>query len=117
MKTTAKPQLIIKSRQLTAEDLKSLQIPMKIEDGFIVLERSARGHPFKSPVKIAIEQVLNAGQKGLVTYVIQSLSRERPKLIPFAFQNKTLLKLAKYLLRYRTGSPQTLYLYIECISR
>jgi site-specific recombinase XerD len=117
MKTTTNPQLITKPRQLTAEDLKSLKIPMKIEDGFVVLERSARGHPLKGPVKIAIEQVLNAAQKGLVTYVIQSLSRERPKLIPFAFQNKTVLKLAKYLLRYRTGSPHTLYLYVECISR
>jgi len=110
-------QLIIKPRQLTAEDLKSLPIPMKIEDGFIVLERSPKGHLLKNPVKIPIKQVLSTGQRGLVEYVIQSLSRERPSLIPFTFENKTLLKLAGYLLRYRTGSLRTLYLYIDCVSR
>jgi len=117
MTATATTQPITRTRQLTVEDLKSLSIPMKIEDGFLVLERSSRGHPLKSQVKIQIEQVLSAGQKGLVEYVLQSLSRERPSLIPFAFQNKTLLKLARHLLRYCTGSLRTLYLYIECISR
>jgi len=117
MKTTAKPQLIFKPRQLTAEDLENLCVPTQIQNRVLILERSLRGHIFKKPVEIPIEHVLNAGQRGVVDYIIRSLSSERPLLIPFAFQNKTVLKLAKYLLRYRTGSPGTLYLYTECISR
>jgi len=117
MKPAAKPQLIIKPRQLTAEDLENLCVPTQIQNGVLILERSSRGHVFKKPVEIPIEHVLNAGQRGVVDYIIRSLSSERPLLIPFAFQNKTVLKLAKYLLRYRTGSPGTLYLYTECISR
>ncbi len=30
---------------------------------------------------------------------------------------RSLLKLANYLLRYRTGSPATLYLYVDCLWR
>lgn len=117
MTATATTQPITRIRQLSADDLKSLLIPMTLEDDFLILDRSSRGHPLKTPVKIPIVQVLNTGQKGLIEYIINSLSRERPKLIPFVFENNSLLKLAKYLLRYCTGSPQTLYLYIDCISR
>lgn len=117
MSAASNAQLIIRPKQLRVEDLKTLRVPTQIQNGVLILERSPRGHVFKKPVKIPIEHVLNAGQRGVVDYGIRSLSSERPLLIPFAFQNKTVLKLAKYLLRYRTGSPGTLYLYIECISR
>jgi site-specific recombinase XerD len=117
MTTIATTQPITKTRQLAIDDLLSLQIPIKLEGGFLILERSSRGHPLKEAVKVPIENVLNAGQKGLVEYIINSLSMERPRLIPFVFENDSLLKLAKHLLRYCTGSPQTLYLYIDCISR
>jgi site-specific recombinase XerD len=117
MSAASNAQLIIRPKQLTVEDLKTLCVPTQIQNGVLILERSPRGHAFKKPVKIPIEHILNAGQRGVVDYIIRSLSSERPLLIPFAFQNKTVLKLAKYLLRYRTGSPGTLYLYIECISR
>jgi len=110
-----KNQAITRTKQLTVEDLKALAVPTRIQNGYIILERSPRGHVFKKPVKIPIQHVLNAGQRGVIDYIIRSLSSERPLLIPFAFQNRTVLKLAKYLLRYRTGSPGTLYLYIECI--
>jgi site-specific recombinase XerD len=117
MTAIATTQPITRTRQLTVDDLKSLPILMKLEDGFLILERSSRGHPLKNTFKVPIAQVLNTGQKGLVEYIINSLSRERPRLIPFVFENNSLLKLAKHLLRYCTGSPQTLYLYIDCISR
>jgi site-specific recombinase XerD len=117
MTTTVTTQPITRTRQLTVEDLKSLPIQMKLEDGFLILEKSLKGHPLKNQVKVPMVQILNTGQKGLVEYIINSLSRERPKLIPFVFENNSLLKLAKHLLRYCTGSSQTLYLYIDCISR
>lgn len=88
-----------------------------MQDDNLILEKSHRGHPFKEPVKVPMQNVLSAGQLGVVNYVLRSLCTERPKLIPFAFQNKTVLNLAKNLLRYRTGSLATLYLYVECINR
>jgi site-specific recombinase XerD len=42
---------------------------------------------------------------------------ERPKLIPFVVKNKSLIELARYYLRYRTGSPKTLYVNVDCIER
>lgn len=60
---------------------------------------------------------MNAGQRGVVNYIIRGLSSEKPRLISFTFQNISILKLAKYLLRYRSGSPATLYLYVECVNR
>ena len=81
-----------------------------------MLERSARG-TLKQPVKIPLRSIYEVSSKGLVKYVIASLSQERPKLIPYVLDNKSVLKLANYLLRYRTGSPKTLYLYADCIWR
>jgi site-specific recombinase XerD len=117
MSAASNAQLITMPKHLTPEDLQTLCVPTQIQNGILTLEMSPRGHVFKKPVKIPIEHVLNAGQRGVVDYIIRSLSSERPQLIPFAFQNETVLKLAKYLLRYQTGSPKTLYLYIDCISR
>jgi site-specific recombinase XerD len=42
---------------------------------------------------------------------------ERPRLIPFVLENQSLLELARYLLRYRTGSPKTLYVNVDAIAR
>jgi len=108
--------LTIRPRQLTIEDIQQLPIPLRIEGDFLILERSPRGFLLKNPVKIPLQQVLSARHRGLIEYVM-SLSLERPSLIPFAFENSSVLHLANYLLRYRTGSPKTLYLYVDCISR
>jgi site-specific recombinase XerD len=107
-------QLIIQPKQLTRQDIKKLQIG-KIQDDNLVLERSIRGFKLKTPVKIPLKDICKVSSTGLAKYVIASLSKARPKLAPFVFENKSLLKLANYLLRYRTGSLGTLYLYVDCI--
>ncbi|WNZ30064.1 MAG: site-specific integrase [Candidatus Bathyarchaeota archaeon] len=110
-------QLIIKPKQLTKQDITELNQFGKIQDNEFILEKSGRGYTLKNPVKIPLGNIYKVSSKGLIRYVIASLSQERPKLVPYVFQNKSILKLANYLLRYRTGSPKTLYLYVDCIWR
>jgi site-specific recombinase XerD len=110
-------QLIIKPRLLTKQDIIELHSFGRVLDDEFVLERSARGYTLKKPIKIPLRSIYEVSSKGLVKYVIASLSQERPKLVPYVFENKSLLKLANYLLRYRTGSYKTLYLYVDCIWR
>lgn len=117
VETTPNTQLIIKPKQLTHQDIKSLTALGRIQDDKFMLERSPRGYRLKKPVEIPLRQIYATGQKGLVEYIITSLSSERPLLIPYVFENKTLLKLAHYLLRYRSGSAKTLYLYTDCVWR
>jgi len=117
MKKTTNTQLVIKPRKLTIEDLKSLPIPMKIEDGFLVLEKSPRGWTLKEPVKVPLERVLTAKEKGLVAYILQAFASTRPRLIPFVFENRSLIRLARHLLRHCSGSPNSLYSYTDAISR
>ena len=110
-------QLIIKPRRLTEQDITEFHQFGKILGDEFMLERSARGYKLKKPVKISLKSIYEVSSKGLVKYVIASLSQDRPRLVPYVFDNKSLLKLANYLLRYRTGSPKTLYLYVDCIWR
>jgi len=117
MKTTAKPQLIIKTRQLTAEDLKTLPIPFKIQDGSLILETSLKGWKLKQQVKLCLEKVLVAGEKGLISYILSAFASERPNLLPFVFENQSLIKLAKYFLRHCSGSLSSLYSYTDSIHR
>ncbi|MGQ9641796.1 MAG: tyrosine-type recombinase/integrase [Candidatus Bathycorpusculaceae bacterium] len=109
-------QLIIKPKQWTKQDITELHPFGRILGDEFMLERSARG-TLKQPVKIPLRSIYEASSKGLVKYVMASLSQERPKLIPYVLNNKSVLKLANHLLRYRTGSPKTLYLYTDCIWR
>ena len=98
-------QLIIKPKQLTKQDITELNQFGKIQDDEFILERSGRGYTLKNPVRIPLRDIYEVSSKGLIKYVIASLSQERPKLVPYVFENKSILKLANYLLRYRTGSP------------
>ncbi len=110
-------ELILKERMLTLEDLPFLTSLGRIEDTSFLLEYSSEGSRLKTPVQVPLEDLRAVSQKGLVKYIITSLLRERPRLIPYVFQNLALQNLANYLLRYRTGSPKTLYLYVDCITR
>lgn len=110
-------QLIIKPRQLTAEDLKTLPIPIKIQDGSLILESSPRGWKLRQPVKLSLEKVLATREKGLIAYVFSSFTPERPKLIPFVFDNQSLIRLARHFLRHCSGSAHSIYSYTSTIHK
>ena len=90
--TLASP--IIRNRQLSIEDIQSLQLPIIIQGDTVTIEKSLIGYKLKQPVIIELNKVLAVKEKGLVNYVITALLNERPKLIPYIFNNESLLKMA-----------------------
>jgi site-specific recombinase XerD len=89
----------------------------KVENDMLILQFSPKAYRLKRQVSVPLQSILAVGQKGLVEYVLSSLLSERPRLIPFILENQSLLELARYLLRYRTASAKTLYVYVDCIAR
>ena len=110
-------ELILKPKILTSEELPFLQALGRIQNDMLILERSPKHYRLKTPVSVPLEKILAIGQRGLVEYVLSSLLTERPKLIPFVLENRSVLELARYYLRYRTGSAKTLYVNVDCIAR
>lgn len=110
-------ELLLKPRTLGIEDLSGITALGRIENDAFLLSRSPKGYKLKTPVTIPLETILAVGQRGLVEYIVRSLASERPRLIPLVLENRSLLELARYLLRYRTGSAKTLYVNVDCIVR
>jgi integrase len=50
-------------------------------------------------------------------YISNSFKGKMPSLIPFSVENKSVVKLASYLLKYTTGSSHTLYQYVFGVHR
>lgn len=108
---------ILKPRTLEVNELQFLEAFGRIENDILLLQYNAKGSRLKTPVQVPLEDLRSVNQKGLIKYIITSLIKERPRLIPLVFQNHSLQKLASYLLKYRSGSPKTFYLYTDCIAR
>lgn len=64
-----------------------------------------------------LPQGLPPRERAARQYVIESFRSKMPSLIPFAFENESILKLAAYLLKYTTGSRATLYQYVFGVHR
>jgi site-specific recombinase XerD len=102
---------------LTLAELEDIVKLGRIENDSFLVERSPRGYKLKTPTTIPLEKILAVGQRGLVEYIVHSLVSERPRLIPLVFENETLIALARYFLRYRSGSLQSFYAYADTVSR
>ena len=111
------PPPIVRTKLLTVEELKTLQLPLKIQGNTITIEEGLRGGKLKQPVILALNKVLTAKEKGLVNYIFNALLSERPTLLPIAFDNQTLIKMARHLLRHCSGSPNTCHSYIVQMKR
>jgi site-specific recombinase XerD len=70
-----------------------------VQGNLVIIEKSLNDWKLKTPIAIELNLVLEAGEKGLVDYIIRSCIREQPSLITYIFENKTLLKLARHFLR------------------
>lgn len=110
-------ELILKPKALTIEDLPFLAELGMVENNTLVLKYSPKGYRLKTGVTVPLKSILEIGQRGLVQYVLTSLLPERPKLIPLVLENRSLVELARYYLRYRTASAKTLYVNVDCIAR
>lgn len=106
---------IFKPRMLTLEDLPWLLELGKVEGDLIKIELNRAGRRLRTPISVPVDQILAVGQDGLVRYIFDSFLPERPKLIPFVFENRSLIELANYLLRFRSGSHKTFYLYTHLL--
>jgi site-specific recombinase XerD len=109
--TEAIPQPILRMRQLTVEELKTLQLPLNIQGDTVVIEQSPKGWKLKKPVTLSLSKVLAAKEKGLIAYILSAFLSERPALIPFVFDNQSLIKMARHFLRHCSGSLQSCYCY------
>ncbi|MCW4003632.1 MAG: site-specific integrase, partial [Candidatus Bathyarchaeota archaeon] len=110
-------QPIIRTRQLTVEELKTLNIPMIIQGDTITISHSLRGWPLQQPVTLSLTKVLAVKEKGLINYIISALLSERPSLIPYVFDNQSLIKMARHFLRHLSGSLNSCYSYTSTVQR
>jgi len=104
--TVAQP--IIRTPQLSLEDLKTINFPMKIQDDLVIIDTGITGQKLKTIVTVELSKILAAKEKGLIHYILMSFIRERPALIPFMFSNQSLIKVARHFLRHKSGS------YLNC---
>jgi hypothetical protein len=102
---------IIRNQQLTVEDLKKIPYPMTIQGNTVTLMESKRGYKLKQPVTLNLDKVLAAKERGLVQYVLSAFLSDRPTMIPYIFDNQSLLKVARHLLRHCSGSSGTFTTY------
>ncbi len=109
-KTTIAPA-ITRSRNLSVEDLKSLNLPITLEGDQVVIYTSLTGWKLKTPVKIPLQKILETKEKGLVDYIIRSCLNDTPGVIPYIFENQSMLKLARHFLRHLSGSYRSCLLY------
>lgn len=102
---------IFKPSTVSLEDLSWLFELGEVEGETFELKRGLTGNKLRTPVSIPVPQMLAVGREGLIEFIVKSLIKERPKLIPFVFRNSSMVKVAEYLRYSRSGSGKTLYLY------
>ncbi len=83
----------------------------------VTITHSPLGKKLKAPISLMLPETQSLAEEKLREYIINSLSWKMPILVPFSFNNKSILEVAKHLLRHRTGSSGTLYQYIYGIHR
>jgi site-specific recombinase XerD len=114
---TIKPPPIVKKRQLTIEELETLQFPMKIQNGTLIIDKSPRGWKLQQPITLSLTKILAAKEKGLVAYIFNAFISERPKLISFVFDNQSIIKMARHFLRHCSGSLHSCCVYTASIQK
>jgi site-specific recombinase XerD len=111
--TENKPQPLTRNHQLTIKDLQTLPLPLIITDNQITIKMGLKNSLLKHPITLDLQKVLATKELGLIKYVFQALLCERPILLHYTFNNQTILRLARYLLRDCSGSTHACYIYIQ----
>jgi len=113
--------LLLNSRRLTLDDLtealSTLPVPVTIENGFLMMRKSLRGWTLRKPVIVPLDKAVAVKERGIVSYIFKSFGSERPGLIPWIFENSSLVKLGRHFLRKCSGSAMTFYTYADTLSR
>jgi len=88
-------------------------------EGFRTIEitHSNLGKKILEPIQVLIPKPKDEATKDLYDFIILSLRSKASSLIPFAFQNKSVINMVKSLKRYHSGSPSSAFMYIYSVSR
>jgi len=108
---------IVRQRNLTIDELKSLNLPLIFQGDLVIFEKSLNLRKLQTPIAIELQKILEAKEKGLVDYIIRSCLNERSSVIPYIFDNETMLKLARHFLRHCSGSNKSCMLYAVNVKR
>ena len=109
-------ELVLPEKRLVVAELSFLKQLGRIHDGRVVLQRSAKGYHLKNEVAFDLDLVLALPQKSLAEYIVNSLISQRPILIPWVLENKSLVELANNMLRAGCGSKMGFYGYTNTVS-
>ena len=60
--TVAQP--IIRTRQLTVEELKTIEFPIQVQGNLVIIDKGLTGHKLKTPVAVELDKILAVKEKG-----------------------------------------------------
>ncbi|MCL5876556.1 MAG: hypothetical protein M1540_01935 [Candidatus Bathyarchaeota archaeon] len=115
--TDAIQQPLIRTHQLSVDELKTLQLPMLIQGNQIIIEKGLKNSKLKHPIALSLDKVLAAKEKGLIIYIFNAFLCERPGLIQYVFDNQSILKMARHFLRHCSGSLKSCYTYTANVEK
>src|SRR2546425_8553888 len=109
-------EILLPQKRLSLAELQFLRDLGTIKDGQVHLQRSTNGFRLKTPVSYDLDKILAVDSKALAEYIVNSFISQRPSLIPWVLQQKTLIELARHFLRACSGSKMGLYGYTNTVS-
>jgi hypothetical protein len=109
-------ELVLPEKRLVLSELSFLKQLGRIQDGRVSLERSAKGYHLKKQITFNLDLVLTLPQKSIAEYIVNSLISQRPSLIPWVLENRSLVELANHMLRAGSGSKMGFYGYTNTVS-
>lgn len=98
---------IERKRNLTVDDLKKLNLPLQFQGQLVIIERTLNNIRLQTPLCIELSKVLETGEIGLADYIIRSCLNKYPNLIPYIFENQTMVKMSRHFLRHCSGSHES----------
>jgi len=116
-KTRTIATAIERNRNLTVDDLQSLNLPLQIQGNLVIIERSLNDWKLKQPISIELSKVLAVKEKGLIDYIIRSCLNERPALIPYILEFQSLTKMTRHFLRHCSASYHSCQKYSSCLKK
>jgi site-specific recombinase XerD len=108
---------ITRTRNLSIEELKSLNLPLIFQGDIVTIERSINGWKLKKTITIQLSKILAAQEKGLIDYIIRSCINQRPSLIPYIFEYQSMQKMVRHFLRHCSASHDSCVLYASKVKK
>lgn len=84
---------------------------------WIDILRTARGRGLKNPIRTQIPIRKNAREQLVYAWIIDSLTHQTTSLVPFAFRNRSILVMAKWLHKNTLRGWHTVWQYVYDVSR